>query len=71
MDRMAEVEKPLEGAGERGLMRVKKYGKSGKSEVGVTALHGNFTLSLTHTSTAGATDPAPLTELLKKALTRL
>jgi hypothetical protein len=26
MDRMAEVEKPLEGVGERGLVRVKSYG---------------------------------------------
>jgi hypothetical protein len=70
MDRVAEVEKPLEGVGERGLVRVRKYPK-GSSEVGVTALKGNFTLSLTHTSTTGKTDPGPLTELLKKALTRL
>jgi hypothetical protein len=71
MDRVAEYEKPLDGVGERGLLRVKKYPKKGSSEVGVTALQGNFTLSLTHTSTEGKTDPAPLTELLKKALTRL
>jgi hypothetical protein len=71
MDRVAEVEKPLEGVGERGLVRVKKYPKKGVSEVGVTALKGNFTLSLTHTSTEGKTDSGPLTELLKKALTRL
>jgi hypothetical protein len=70
MDRVAEVEKPLEGVGERGLVRVRKYSK-GSSEVGVTALKDNFTLSLTHTSTTGKTDPGPLTELLKKALTRL
>jgi hypothetical protein len=71
MDRVAEVEKPLEGVGERGLLRVKNYPKKGTSEIGVTALKGNFTLSLTHTSTKGKTDPAPLTELLKQALTRL
>jgi hypothetical protein len=71
MDRMAEVEKPLAGAGERGLLRVKKYPKKGTSEVGVTALQGAFTLSLTHTSSAGRTDPEPLAELLKRALTRL
>jgi hypothetical protein len=71
MDRMAELDKPLEGVGERGLVRVKKYAKTGTSEVGVTALKRNFTLSLTHTSTAGATDPGPLTQLLKKALNRL
>ena len=71
MDRVAEVEKPLEGVGERGLVRVKKYPKKGSSEIGVTALQGNFTLSLTHTSTEGKSDPGPLTELLKTALTRL
>jgi hypothetical protein len=71
MDRVAEVEKPLEGVGERGLVRVKKYAKKGTSEVGVTALQENFTLSLTHTSTEGKTEPGPLTELLKKALGRL
>jgi hypothetical protein len=71
MDRVAEYEKPLEGVGERGLLRVKKYPKQGTSEVGVTALKGNFTLNLTHTSTEGKTDPGPLTELLKRALTRL
>jgi hypothetical protein len=71
MDRVAEYEKPLEGVGERGLVRVKKYPKKGSSEVGVTALQDNFTLSLTHTSGEGKTDPGPLTELLKKALTRL
>ncbi len=52
-------------------MRVKKYPKKGSSELGVTALKGSFTLSLTHTSTEGKTDPAPLTELLRTALTRL
>lgn len=71
MDRVAEVEKPLEGVGERGLVRVKKYAKKGTSEIGVTALQGNFRLSLTHTSTEGKTEPGPLTELLKKALKRL
>ena len=71
MDRVAEVEKPLEGVGERGLVRVKKYPKKGSSEVGVTALQGNFTLSLTHSSTEGKSHPGPLTELLRKALTRL
>jgi hypothetical protein len=71
MDRVAEYEKPLEGVGERGLVRVKKYPKKGSSEVGVTALQDNFTLSLTHTSGEGKTDPGPLTELLRKALTRL
>jgi hypothetical protein len=71
MDRVAEYEKPLEGVGERGLVRVKKYPKKGSSEVGVTALQGNFTLNLTHTSGEGRTDPGPLTQLLKKALTRL
>jgi len=71
MDRMAELEKPLDGVGERGLVRVKKSSKTGTSEVGVTALERNFTLSLTHTSTTGMTDPRPLTELLKKAISRL
>ena len=71
MDRVAEVEKPLDGVGERGLLRVKKYPKKGSSEIGVTALQGNFTLSLTHTSTQGKTDPQPLTDLLRKALARL
>ena len=71
MDRKAEVENPLDGVGERGLVRVKKYRKAGTSEVGVTALKDNFTLSLVHTSTAGVTDPGPLTELLRTALSRL
>jgi hypothetical protein len=71
MDRVAEYEKPLEGIGERGLVRVKKYPKKGASEVGVTALTSNFTLSLTHTSTEGTSDPQPLVALLKQALTRL
>lgn len=70
MDRVAEYEKPLDGVGERGLVRVKKYPKQGTSEVGVTALSGNFTLSLVHTSTDGKTDPEPLIQLLKKVLTR-
>ena len=71
MDRVAEVEKPLPGVGERGLLRVKRYRKTGASEIGVMALQGNFTLSLTHTSREGKTDPAPLKELLEKALKRL
>jgi hypothetical protein len=71
MDRVAEVEKPLEGVGERALVRVKKYPKKGTSEIGVTALRGHFTLSLNHTSTEGKTDPGPLTELLRKAVDRL
>jgi hypothetical protein len=71
MDRIAEVEKPLDGVGERGLVRVKKYPKKGSSEVGVTALQGSFTLSLTHTSSEGRSDPGPLAELLKDALSRL
>jgi hypothetical protein len=71
MDRVAEVEKPLAGVGERGLVRVKKHPKRGTSEIGVTALQGNFTLSLVHTSNAMQADPAPLTELLRTALTRL
>ena len=70
IDRVAEVEKPLEGVGERGLVRVRKSAK-GANEVGVTALKGNFTLSLTHTSTEGKADPGPLTALLRTALTRL
>ena len=37
----------------------------------VTALAGNFTVSLVHTSTAGHTDPAPLTGLLQQVLSRL
>ncbi len=71
MDRMADTEKPLDGVGERGLVRVKTYAKAGTSEVGVTALHRNFTLSLTHTSTRGATDAGPLVELLRTAISRL
>jgi hypothetical protein len=71
MDRMAELEKPLVGVGERGLVRTKKHPKTGSSEVGVTALKRNFTLSLTHTSTTGTTDAGPLTELLKRAIDRL
>jgi hypothetical protein len=71
MDRMAEVEKPLDGVGERGLVRVQKYPKTCISEIGVTALKRNFTLSLTHTSIEGETDSGPLSELLKKAIRRL
>jgi hypothetical protein len=71
MDRMAEVEKPLDGVGERGLVRVKSYRKEGKSEVGVTARTGRYNLSLTHTSYEGKTDYGPLTELLRRALDRL
>ena len=72
MDRMNEAEhKPLEGVGERGLVRVKSYKKSGKSEVGVSARQGLYTLSLTHTSMSGQTDYVPLTDLLRTALTRI
>lgn len=71
MDRMAELEKPLHGVGERGLIRAKNSPKRGTSEVGVTALTRNFTVSLTHTSAVGGTEPAHLTELLKTVLTRL
>lgn len=71
MDRLAEYEKPLDGVGERALVHVEKHPKQGTSEVGVTALQGNFTVALVHTSTAGATDPAPLAELLRTVLTRL
>jgi hypothetical protein len=71
MDRVAEVEKPLAGVGERGLVRVKKHPERGTSEISVTALQGTFTLSLVHTSTTMQTDPAPLTDLLRTALTRL
>ena len=70
MDRMAELEKPLEGVGERGLKRVKHY-KAGNSEIGVTALKGRYTLSLTHTALKGRRDIEPLTGLLQTALTRL
>jgi hypothetical protein len=70
MERVGQYEKPLAGVGEQGLKRIKKY-KTGDSEIGVTALKDNFTLSLTHTSKEGKTDEGPITELLKKALTRL
>jgi hypothetical protein len=71
MDRVAEVEKPLAGVGERGLQRVRKYPKKGSSEISVTALHRNFTVSLVHTSRDGRTDTAPLVDLLRTVLTRL
>ena len=71
MDRMAEDEMPLEGVGERGLQRVKHYKKTGKSEVGVTALKGSYALSLTHTAMKGRSETDSLTELLRKALARL
>ena len=71
MDRMAEYEKPLDGVGERALVRVKKYPKTGSSEIAVTALQGNFTVSLTHTSSDGKTDPEPIGELSKTALMRI
>lgn len=70
MERVAEVEKPLDGVGERGLVRKKKNAKTGGNEVGVTALKDNFTLSLTHWSKEGKADAAALTELLKSALER-
>jgi len=71
MDRVAEYEKALAGVGERALTRVKKYPKNGSSEISVTALQRNFTVSLCHTSTTGQTDLAPLIELAKTVLTRL
>lgn len=71
MDRMAGTERPLSGVGERALVRVERHAKAGTSEVGVTALQGNFTVALVHTSTAGVTDPEPLTQLLRRVLTRL
>jgi hypothetical protein len=71
MERVAEVEKPLDGVGERGLMRVERYPKKGTSEIKVTAMTGNFTLSLVHTSAEGKTDPEPLIAQLKQSITRL
>jgi hypothetical protein len=71
MSRIAEEAKPLEDVGERGLVRVKKYPKKGSSEIGVNALAGSDVVSLTHTSTEGRSDPAPLADLLRTALTRL
>lgn len=71
MDRIEEDSEPLAGVGERGLVRVKSYRKTGSSEVGVTALQGTHALSLTHTSTKGSRDPGPLKDLLRTALTRL
>jgi hypothetical protein len=71
MDRMAELEKPLAGVGERGLKRIKHYKKTGKSEVGVTALSGRYTLSLTHTAMEGRREVDSLTGLLRTVLTRL
>jgi len=71
MDRMNEAEHtPLEGVGERGLLRVKSYKKKGTSEVGVSALKGPYTLSLTHSSSTGQTDHEALADLLRIALTR-
>jgi hypothetical protein len=70
MERVGQYEKKLDGVGEQGLKRVKKY-KAGGSEVGVTALKDNFTISLIHTSKEGKTDAEPITELLKKAVGRL
>ena len=71
MDRMAQECKPLPGVGERGLVRVKTSRTRGTTEIGVNALQGRSTLSLTHTSTHGQKDPGPLAELLGVALTRL
>ena len=71
VSRIAEEAKPLEDVGERALVRVKQYRKSGTSEIGVTALAGSEVLSLTHTSATGSSDPGPLTDLLRTALTRL
>jgi hypothetical protein len=72
MSRVAQVEKPYEGVGERATVRVKKYRKTGSSEVGVNALQGRYTLALTHTSKDGRTDQRDrIGELLRVALTRL
>jgi hypothetical protein len=38
MSRVAQVEKPYSGVGERATVRVKKYRSNGSSEVGVNAL---------------------------------
>ena len=70
VDRQAEEMEPLAGVGERALVRVQKYAGT-KSELGVTALHGTYVLSLTHTSTHGVVDPGPLTSLLERSLGRL
>src|SRR3712207_3740045 len=70
MDRVAEYERPLEGVGERGLLRVERS-QGRTTEAGVTALKGNFTLSLNHTSKRGKADPEALAELLRTGLTRL
>ena len=66
MNRVAELEKPLEGVGERGLKRV-----DGPGDVGVMALKGTFTLSLNHSSPDGRADIDALTDLLRRALDRL
>ena len=71
MDRLAEYEKPLDGVGERAFVHVKRYPKEGTREVGVTALHRNFTVALVHSGPGDSTDPAPLAELLRTVLTRL
>jgi hypothetical protein len=71
MDRLAEYEKPLDGVGERALVHVKTHSKNGTSEVGVTALHRNFSVTLLRSGPGVPTDPAPLAELLRTVLTRL
>jgi hypothetical protein len=72
ISRVAEVEKPYPGVGERATVRVKKYRKTGSSEVGVNALQDRYTLALTHTSEDGRTDQRDqIAELLRVVLTRL
>jgi hypothetical protein len=72
MSRVAQVEKPYPGVGERATVRVKKYRSTGSSEVGVNALQGRYTLALTHTSNDGRTDQKDqIGQLVRVALTRL
>lgn len=72
ISRVAQVEKPYSGVGERATVRVKKYRCDGSSEVGVNALQGRYTLALTHTSKDGRTDHRDaIGELVGAALTRL
>ena len=70
VERQSEEMKPLGGVGERSLIRVQKYSR-GKTEIGVTALRGSYVLSLTHTSSHGASDPEPLINLLRLGVSRL
>jgi hypothetical protein len=71
MDRLAEYEKPLAGVGERALVHSKTYPKKGTSELGVTALQGNFKVALVHSGPGVSSDPTQLAELLRTVLTRL